>query len=185
MAMGLNYLNLDQETRKYMAIELNSDIEHEKVYLSPRLNKYGKSNYINALKDSFSAGDDTSLSRELRNGYLAETEQRKTKNGYTTAKVPVTAPDTLAEGEFNRYYIRALCRRALENTNYKIVAYRAKEVSDPRPASEAKIGESYDPQQLLNDLRDTIGVDTGFGLPPGPNSGLTVQLRDRSQEVTA
>lgn len=149
------------------------------------MNSFGRSNYINVLKQAISTGNDTSLSRELRNGYLAETEQRKTKNGYSTVRVPVTAPDTLAEGEFNRYYIRALCRRALEDTKFDLVVYRAKEVSDPRPSSEAKIGESYNPKQLLDDLRNSTGVDTALGLPPGPNSGLSVQLKDKSQEVTA
>lgn len=183
--MGLNYLNLDLKTREYMISELEYDLERGKVYLSPRLNETGKENYVQALRKAFEDGNDTSLAYEIRNGYLNETEQRRTKNGYTTAKVPVTAADTLAEGEFNRYYIRSLCRRGQEQNKYDLVVYRAKEVTDPRLASESKIGEVISAHQLLADLRESIGVDTVLGLPPGPNSGLSIRLVDKSQEVTA
>ncbi|KPV60112.1 hypothetical protein QJ48_07410 [Paenibacillus sp. A3] len=183
--MGLNFLNLDQETRRYMVDELEYDLENGTVYFSSRLNPTGKERYVETLRTSLLNGDDVSLAKEIRNGYLNVTEQRRTKNGYTTARVPITAADTLAEGEFNRYYIRALCRRAIKESKYKIVVYRAKDASDPRPASEAKIGESFEPNHLLKDLRENIGVDTGLGLPPGPNSGLSAKLVDTSQETTA
>jgi hypothetical protein len=183
--MSLNYLNLDPETREYMISELEYDLDRTKVYFSLRLNDIGKDNYVPALRRAFIDGDDTSLAFEIRNGYLNETEQRRTKNGYTTARVPITAADTLAEGEFNRYYIRALCRRGLDQDKYDLVVYRARQVANPRPASEAKIGEVIRADQLLSDLRESTGVDTGLGLPPGPNSGLSIRLVDKSQEVTA
>jgi hypothetical protein len=40
-------------------------------------------------------------------------ERRNPRGGITIARVPITAADTLAEGEFNRFYARALCRYAL------------------------------------------------------------------------
>lgn len=54
--------------------------------------------------------------------------------------------------------------------------YRAKNVNNPRSASNNKIGQSINPDQLLIDLKENIGVDLSLGLPPGPNSGLTVKL---------
>lgn len=81
----------------------------------------------------------------------------------------------LAEGEFNRYYIRALCLRAIEEGK-KLKVYRAKEVGNPRSESAVKIGQEVDSQLLLADLRKNIGIDTCFGLPAGPNSGLSVRL---------
>jgi hypothetical protein len=44
--------------------------------------------------------------------------------------VPVTAADTLAEGEFNRFYLRGLCRRASAANMAEIEVYRAKEVAN-------------------------------------------------------
>ena len=57
-----------------------------------------------------------------------------------------------------------------------MIAYRAKQVSNPRPELEALIGQSIDPAKLLNDLQTKIGVDTALGLPAGPNSGLSAKL---------
>jgi hypothetical protein len=105
-----------------------------------------------------------------------EEQRRKPKGGFTIAQVPVTAPDTLAEGEFNRFYIRGLCLRAIQDGVAELIVYRAKEVSSPRRESEAMIGARLPPERLLQDIRTHPGVDTAFGLPPGPNSGLSVHL---------
>lgn len=94
----------------------------------------------------------------------------------STAKVPVTAPDTLAEGEFNRFYVRGLCLRAIEKGIPEMEVYRGKPVRQPRPESKAMIGKRISAQILLEDLRQSPGVEPALGLPPGPNSGLTVRL---------
>jgi hypothetical protein len=57
-----------------------------------------------------------------------------------------------------------------------LVVYRAKEVANPRPESTALIGKSLPANRLLDDLRANVGTDTALGLPPGPNSGLSVKL---------
>jgi hypothetical protein len=82
----------------------------------------------------------------------------------------------LAEGEFNRFYIRALCMSAMEDGVTELVVYRAKAVQSARSESERKIGQAVSPGALLNDLRARPGVDTALGLPAGPNSGLSVRL---------
>ena len=56
------------------------------------------------------------------------------------------------------------------------MVYRAKEVVNPRAESVALIGKSLLAKQLLDDLRSNIGTDAALGLPPGPNSGLSVKL---------
>jgi hypothetical protein len=96
--------------------------------------------------------------------------------GYTVSKVPRTAPITLAEGEFNRFYLRGLCQRAIEAGGPAIEIYRARASVTPRPESEAMIGRHLDADKLLVDLREHVGVDTALGLPPGPNSGLSGRL---------
>lgn len=92
------------------------------------------------------------------------------------AKVPVTAPDTLAEGEFNRFYARGLCARAIADGIPDVEVYRGKQVQRPRPESQSKIGNRINVKALLEDLRKSQGVEPALGLPPGPNSGLTVRL---------
>jgi hypothetical protein len=107
---------------------------------------------------------------------LSSSEQRKKPSGgYTTAKVPTNSREMLAEGEFNRYYIRAICRIAIEE-QVSLEIYHAKSVHSPRTESQQKIGQTVNPSTLLTDLRSHIEVDTALGLPAGPNSGLSVRL---------
>lgn len=175
--MALNLPHLDDRTRKLMMDEMDGDHVAGRLYLSPRLNPEGRANYGALLKQAAQAHDDVWLAGTLRNGYMASHETRRTPSGATTtAKVPFTAPDTLAEGEFNRFYIRALCLRALADGVPHLVVYRAKQVEQPRTESQIRIGQSVDPQALLADLRTNTRVDTVLGLPPGPNSGLSVRL---------
>jgi len=176
--MPLKLENLDAQTRNHMTAEIKADIATTKLYLSNRLSGRGRADYPQLLKQAAEGRDDSWLANEVRsNGRLNEMEERrKPKGGTTMARVPVTAPETLAEGEFNRFYIRGLCVRAMAASVPELIIYRAKAVENPRPESVAKIGQKISAQALLSDLRTNIGVDTALGLPAGPNSGLSVRL---------
>jgi len=176
--MALNYRNLDERTREYMLDEVNFDVSKRTLYLSKRLTEQGKQNYAGLLKKAVQKYDDAWLGNEIRGrDYMRSSEERKKpKGGFTIARVPATAADTLAEGEFNRFYARGLCLRAIEDNIEKLIIYRAKEVRNPRPESEQMIGREIDAKALLEDLRQNPGVEPALGLPPGPNSGLSVRL---------
>lgn len=174
---GLNLINLDKSTRSFMLQEFETDLTSGKLYLSPRLTELGKSAYPELLRTALDRHDDAWLAKQLAvEGRLLSREKRKGSAGEITVKVPVTAPYTLAEGEFNRYYARGLCLRAIKEGTINLLIYRAKEVTSPRSESEALIGRSVSPQALLEDLRTHIGLETALGLPQGPNSGLSVRL---------
>ncbi len=175
--MALNLLSLDSTIRQLMIDEIVADTNRNSLYISPRLSQSGIQDYPNLLKDAVQSHDDIWLASQLAiSGRLNPTETRKTKSGITTAKVPYNANEMLAEGEFNRYYLRGLCLAAIQNNKPTLTIYRAKDVTHPRPESEAKIGTTINPQTLLDDLRKNIGVDTALGLPAGPNSGLSAKL---------
>jgi hypothetical protein len=176
--MALNLTNLDAKTRALMVKEIDQDITATRLYMSPRLNELGHTQYPALLKEAAQNHDDTWFAGQIRaKGLLKIKESRRTPSGgTTTAKVPVTAPDTLAEGEFNRFYCRAVCLRAIDEGKHSVRVYRAKHVDNPRPESEAKIGTMVDAKKLLEDLRTSQGVEPALSIPPGPNSGLTVQL---------
>lgn len=153
------------------------DIARDKLYLSPRLSGNGLTEYPTLIREAARGYDDEWLANSLRdNGRLNLTEQRRTKSGIVMAKVPVNAPETLSEGEFNRFYARGLCRFALNSGIARLQVYRAKAVMVARSVSEAMIGTEIEAAALLEDLRTHQGVDTALGLPPGPNSGLSVKL---------
>ncbi len=176
--MALHYENLDESTRSFMLSEVDSDLSNGNLYMSPRLNGLGERNYVSLLKEAIKHYNDTWLAQQLRSqGYMKDYEQRRKRGGgFTNAKVPVNAPDTLSEGEFNRYYVRGLCIRAIEEGVNQVEVYRGKSVSQPRPESEALLGRKLSVEALLEDLRKSKGVEPALGLPPGPNSGLTVRM---------
>ena len=169
--MPLNYMNLDARTRALMLEEMDSDLAAGTLYVSNYLASPART-YVALLKQAASVHEDAWLARELRSGgHLASHHPRKTPSGGTTmAKIPDTAPETLAEGEFNHYYMRALCRRSIENGADFVQVYRAKQVMKPRPQSEARIGALIPAAALLADLRSRQNME--------PNSGLSVRLTD-------
>ncbi len=176
--MGLNYLHLDETTRAFMLAEIERDIAADTLYVSDNLTPQGRLDYPELLRAAARAGTDVTLADSL--GRLLNTHEkpRQLKSGGFT-KPPVmrrNAHEMLAEGELNRFYMRALCLRAIEEGHGKVVAYRAKAVEHARTESDQKIGQEYSAKTLLNDLRAHPGVDTALGLPSGPNSGLSIRL---------
>ena len=175
--MPFMFADLDERTRQLMVLELQQDVDQSRVYQSPRLTQEGLDAFPTLLLNACTRGDDVSLATALsRPGVLKSHEISHSRTGKEFVKeVPINAAETLAEGEFNRLYARALCRRAIEDS-LTLVVYRAKQVAVPRTASKALIGQSFDPTQLLADLLAHPGVEPALGLPPGPNSGLSVRL---------
>ena len=163
--MALHYENLDENTRSFMLSEVDLDLSHEKLYMSPRLNELGAQNYVSLLKEAIEHHDDAWLAQQLRSrGYMKDYTQR--------GRVPVDAHETLSEGEFNRFYIRGLCARVIEEGMSQVEVYRGKSVSQSRLESEAMLGKRLPAEALLKDLRASIGVKPAHGLPSGPNSGV-------------
>jgi len=176
--MALNLINLDERTRTLMIEEVDMDISQQNLYISPRLTTEGQQRYPDLLKEAIRQHDDQWLAKNLQSGNFlkAEEQRRKPNGGYTIVRVPITAPVTLAEGEFNRFYCRAVCLRAIQDGIGNVEVYRAKDVTTERPESKAKIGSLVSASELLSDLRTHQGVEPALGLPPGPNSGLSIRI---------
>lgn len=173
--MALAYRNLDARTRQEMANELAVDVAADDVYKSLRLNGNGRDRWVDLLGSAAAQHDDAWLAGQIRSESLLEKKETASRNGKTFVKsVPVTAPETLAEGEFNRLYIRGLCARAIAEGIKSLIVYRARESENPRPGSEAMIGVQLDPTALLEDLRKSKGKEPS--ILPYVNSGLSVRL---------
>jgi hypothetical protein len=173
----MDLINLDGATRRHIIGEIEQDIANGTLYISPRLTQRGRDDYPDLLLDAAENGDVASFAAALRaDGRLNDTEMAFRNGRQHSRRVPVNAPETLAEGEFNRFYARGLCRRAIEEGIEDVIVYRAKAVTSPRPESEAKIGTAVNAALLLEDLRVSTGVEPALGIPPGPNSGLSVRL---------
>lgn len=175
--MSIRYESLDEPVRAFIRKEVERDRADGTLYISPRLTEAGAAAWLELLLEACARHDDAWLASQLRSRGLMRTEEqrRKPKGGFTTSKVPVTAPDTLAEGEFNRFYARGLCAEVLNSGGIEVEVYRGKTVETPRPESQAMIGRRLPAARLLEDLRSSPGVEPAMGLPRGPNSGLTVR----------
>jgi hypothetical protein len=177
--MTLYYQNLDERTRQLMLAEMDYDIAHNQLHISPLLSGQGQRDYTNLLRDALQSGNDETLAESLRaHRRLIKTQpRRKPTGGFSLAATPENAAEVLAESEFNRYYIRALARRAIEDGISELVVYRAKPARNPRPESESRVETTLPPEDLLADLRSHTGDEIpSLGVPSGPNSGLSVRL---------
>ena len=178
--MALYFENLDDRTRGLMMDEMQYDIDNNQLHISPFLSGQGQRDYASLLQDAIQNGNDETLAQSLREHrriVRAQPRRQPKAGGYSIAATPENAAEVLAESEFNRYYIRALARRAIEDGISELVIYRAKPVRNPRPESEARVETSLSPEELLEDLRSHPGDEPPvLGVPSGPNSGLSVRL---------
>lgn len=174
--MGLDYQSLDSATRAAMVAEIERDVAAGSLYISPRLTDQGVREWPDLLRSAAETGTDDWLARELSARGLLKSQEESRRNGKSYLKaVPVTAASTLAEGEFNRFYLRGIASRGVAE-NRQIEIYRGRASSNPRRESAALLGQHLVAGALLTDLREHIGVDSALDLPPGPNSGLTGRL---------
>lgn len=175
--MFLRNLDDASQTREMMIAEMERDIASDTLYVGKYLSETGKAAWPRLLRKALEFHDSEWLEDALSQGdyWLATYPRRNPSGGFTQAKVPVSAPAMLAEGEFVRFYLRGLSLRAMAGgTELRVV--RVKEVKNPRPESEAAIGRLVAPRSLLADLRENKGIDTHLGIPAGPNSGLGAEL---------
>ncbi|MCC4630597.1 hypothetical protein ABQW55_000560 [Xanthomonas citri pv. malvacearum] len=177
--MGIRYENLDAITRKHMLNEVGIGGS----YISPRLTPDGIAAWSNLLQEAVRNYNDDWLAHELINRNFVLAEESYTRDGVTRLRRinQSHAAQQLAEGEFNRYYIRGLCERANQEGKDHLVIYRGKAVSNPRPESEAKIGARIETDALLKILRksDFVKIEDAVGIsaaPGGPSSGITCKL---------
>jgi hypothetical protein len=175
--VGIHYENLDEVTRSFMLEESHLGGH----YQSPRLNNAGLARWVPLLEEAIQLNNDDWLSNELlRSDSFNDQESYITRSGNVALRRinKQHSAQMLAEGEFNRYYLRGLCRRAAEEGKSHLIIYRGKQVANPRPESAAKVGTQVGVLGLITILRrnDFVSIEEAFAVPGGPNSGLTARL---------
>ncbi len=171
--MSINKKSLCQNVRKHMLAELNSDILANNLYHSPRLINGSTQVWHDLLRLAVEHHDDEWLKNQILQLNLLNSSTID-KNGKFSS-MPFNAAETLSDGEFNRLYCRGVCLEAMANAEDHVEVYRGKDVQNPRTSSQQAVGNKISPSTLLQDLRYNPGTDTALGLPPGPNSGLTIK----------
>lgn len=176
MNTKFNFRKLDATTRQFMIEEIEKAQTNDQLYFSTRFTALGHAKWPTWLLDAARENNEHWLAYVLEtSSAMKDLEFRsKPSGGYTDAHVPDTAAETMAEGQFNRFYIAAICRRAIASGHECVVIYRAKESRDPRQESRLLEGTQRNAQQLLEEVRN---VDKSLKCNLlRPNSGLSVDL---------
>lgn len=170
MPGDFDFRNLSAEVRQHMVAEIDQDIADAVLVKSKRFTDDGVLGYTTLLRRAASEHDEAWLAEHLVGSFNAtELSAGKIK------PVPRNAHTLFAQCEFNRFYCRAICLFALDNPDYSIRVYRARQSKIPRPESEARLGRILDAATVLKDLRDHLATDVEFG-PNEINSGLSLEL---------
>ncbi len=174
--MPLQYENLDPITRRHALAELDQDLQSGAFHASERLRPTAIAEYQRLLRDAVRYYDDRWL-EEHAPDLLVDFEYRRTRSGgQMTAKLPDMAARMLAEGVFNRYYMRGIALRAIEEGREVVEVYRARLSLEPRTESAALEGRRLTARDVLNYLRGQSSEDLTVASLGRPNSGLSVRL---------
>lgn len=175
--MPLQYESLDPTTRRYSLAELDRDVADGSFFASERLRPTAFEEYRSLLRDAIRYYDDRWLEERVDTaGLLVDFETRRTPSGgIATARLPTSAARMLAEGDFNRYYMRGVAARAVAEGREVVEVYRARLSVEPRRESAELEGTRLSAREVLDDLRalQSQPVDTPLSRP---NSGLSVKL---------
>lgn len=174
--MRFEFKHLDDVTRGYMLEEIQAARQEKNLYYSRRFNDSGVARWPELLAQAARRHDEYWLACQLEEeGLMRGLEGARTPSGgYTIRYVPHTAAGLLAEGQFNRYYILGVCRRALAERKSAVVVYRAKHRSEQASEPDEITGSSLDAQVLHAELRlHETSLAHRLLLP---NSGLSVSL---------
>jgi hypothetical protein len=174
--MPLQYESLDPVTRRYALAELDSDLATDKFHVSERLRPTAIKEYERYLHEAIRYYDDRWLEEHTAD-LLVDFEHRRTRSGgTTTARIPDMAARMLAEGDFNRYYMRGVCLRAIEEGREVVEVYRARLSIEPRRESAELEGHRLPAREVLNYLRGQPSAQPEVTALARTNSGLSVRL---------
>jgi hypothetical protein len=168
--------NLDETTRAAMLEAIDEAERTGNIYYSARFNEAGNRQWLQLLRQAAREHNEHWLAYQLEaNGLMRDFEgAHKPTGGYTIKHVPHTAAETMAEGQFNRFYILGLCKRGRVEGVSHLVVYRARESTAPRPESQSLVGARLTVDEVEAQLRET---KASFKSPlVKPNSGLSVRL---------
>jgi hypothetical protein len=174
---SFEFPQLDARTRELMLDEYFADCKGDRLYTGDRLNDAGRLLYTEALEGALAEGTPLSLQQVLEPvpGTLWHIEVRT--GPLKTSTTARTSARSLAEGEYNRFYMRAVCRRATgPDGTGKVIVSQGKRGANRRldRAVTVQVGDVLSADTVLKDLREHPGKATSTGVPNGPNSGLSI-----------
>jgi len=151
-----------------MENELDEDIKTNNLYFSVYLPEDKKEEYLILLRKCIKSKDVNDLIEgvnPLLTGLSPKTGNGRIENSHKT----------FGEGEFNRYYCRGVCLKAIEEGK-TVVVYRARASIEPRSSSKHLLNKVFNPSVLIEDFRTKKRDSTSFMICL-PNSGNSIQIK--------
>lgn len=186
--MGFLYLELDRDTRRFMREELERDLGEGKLSLSARLTRRGRADFPTLLQQVIEDPEASSVTLAQLLGSQGRMEAFEPQSGNSRrigrVKMASDAHEVLAEYEFNRLYMRAICLRALASGETHVRVYRAREAVSQRHRSTHLEDRLLSAAEVLEDLRRNSGRQTEIGLGR-PRSGLSLCTPGAARERAA
>lgn len=181
--MFFYFHNLDEKTQNTMLKEVAYDMERKALYVSSKLNTRVRAKYPRLLMKSIENANPVELAEQLEAGYLYTPRQLRQRQEHGTPEIGLEG-EALAYSEFNRFYIRAICRRALmENAQVRIYCAKTTGTEARQTTIQRAIGKAVSPFAVLVDLRAHIGKNCLLGVIGGINLGLSVELVAQQAEA--
>jgi len=171
-----DFMDLDEKTRRFMLTAIEEAEKANHIYFSPRFNDQGRQLWLALLKEAAREHNEHWLAYQLDENELMSGIEvaKKPSGGYSIKHVPSTAAQIQAEGQFNRFYMLGLAKRARAEGISSLEIYRARERMEPRPESEALIGKQIPIDEVEAQLEE---LESGFNSRLlKPNSGLSLRL---------
>jgi hypothetical protein len=169
--MAMRYHNLDDTTRAFMLSEYDRDSGDGQLYVCKRLKDAGRRQFPVLLRQAIAQHDDGWLAEQLRELLLLTSY-----SGTGVPGVGTQVAEGIAEGEFNRYYMRGLCARAIAEGVEQVQVYRAKVVATRNHQTLERIGQSLSPAKLLAEFHSAHISDPALASPFGPDTGLSMRF---------
>lgn len=169
-----NFPNFDNDTRFIMVSELVRDIENGLFYEPSSLKSSYIARYKELLRKCFEYGTIEGLERALVSSLFKD----KDKSG---RKISSNIATLLAFSDFNRYYMRAILIRAIDE-HKTVCVYRAKQSMNERQESKIAIEQCcFDKNVLAQMLKILRDYKMLFTLKNKPSfmqiySGLSLKL---------
>lgn len=157
--MELAFTYLDEITRRFMLEEVELDIVNNTLHEIAGINERGRCIYPALLKKAVISHDSIWLARHLCQAHYFNCSESEIPS--EAGIVSKTAIQLITLGEFNYFYMRGLCRRALSEHQESMLFYRVQDAVELLDSPLEQIYIKVRPDLMLKQLRTYVGKTIG------------------------
>ncbi len=164
--MTLIKKELDTIRRDFMIKEVKADIKENSLGHNLRLNHSGNHEWPELLLNAVTEGDEMSLAETMRNRQCMRVYDAVSKDsGIQLQRVTDDQYIDFTRNEFNRIYLRGICREALDTGCNCIVL------------KDDSFEKQYNSSELLQHLKSNVELEDIIGIHKNEHRSFRVELK--------